>query len=98
MTNKIVTASTDVTLSYDENSKDFKEAFESFKKMIVRDGSIEDLMEHIIHNGLHFGFDSLIEGVGYIRPTSKKWKDVPEPRSGISLLSSDFPHFDYEHA
>lgn len=36
-------------------------------------------------------------GVGYIKAKWQNWKDIPEPHSGIELLSDHWPTFDYDH-
>lgn len=92
-----IEATTYIKLAYAENSKAFKEALDGFRKTCVRNGTVQDMLDHVCHNFIHFGYDNMIEGVGYIKASWQKWKDIPEPHSGIELVSDHWPTFDYEH-
>ena len=95
MITKTINCATDIELSYDENSTDFKESFQSYKKHI-RNDDIDGFLSHICHNILHFGWETSVDGVGYVKPKFKKWSEIPEPRSGVELVSDHFPSFDFE--
>ena len=84
-----------IVLKFDPHSKEFKDAFESFKAVIYPEAKLQDMLNHISHNLIHFGHESMVEGVGYVKPNYKEWKDIPEPHSGIEWTSDSFPSFDF---
>ncbi|MDR1090709.1 MAG: hypothetical protein LBL79_06505, partial [Prevotella sp.] len=58
--------STEIHLTYDRNSKKFKEAFESFREVIDSKADETDMLQYIAWHLTCYGTESLIEGVGYI--------------------------------
>jgi hypothetical protein len=94
-TKKKITCTAEIELSYNENSKAFKEGFESYKKHIY-DGAVEDFLTHICHNMLHFGSDVWVDGVGHVKHKKQKLSEVRTPYAGVELLSDPFWDFDYE--
>lgn len=52
---------------YDLNSKEFGDAYASFRTVINRDGTIYDMLAHVAHNvQLDGGPGSHVEGVGWV--------------------------------
>lgn len=95
--NHTITCSTEISLSFDPEFADFKRTMKGYQSMIKEHGELEDLLEHIAHNIIHFGYDHLIEGVGYVKPLHLEWIEVQNPHSGVELVSDWFPRFDFEH-
>lgn len=80
------------TFSYDPNSKEFKEALESFRESIDKDGTEEDLILNAAHQLRLGGSDRMLEGIGYVKCREKI---EGEPYSGIEVDDDD-PSYDYE--
>lgn len=73
------------TLEWDENSPEFKEAYESYTECIDRGASQKDMIKHVAFYINRFGEDSLIEGVG------KVWvKRNPKPEDWSGIMLSDY--------
>ncbi|WP_254562163.1 hypothetical protein [Dyadobacter diqingensis] len=66
MTKAIIEVSGNVELFFDENSKEFQEAFESYKDCINNTATVDDMLKHVAHNIIRFGDERMVEGVGYI--------------------------------
>lgn len=83
MATKEIKASKVLKFTYDENSQEFKETFEWYKKGIEPSGSIDDMLVYISYNILHLGLDTLVGCVGYVG----EGDDIPEevPYSGIQV-------------
>lgn len=82
-----------VTLTYDENSKEFKEALEGYQKCIERGGSKESMLKHVAFYITRFGTDGMVEGVGYVGVNG----NVPSEDlySGI-MVNSGYDEFEFE--
>lgn len=94
---KTIECTTFLELDYDPETPEFKEAFDSYREIIQSDGTIEDMLKHVCHNVIHFGVDSMVEGVGYIKPNYRDLYDEEKKLfSGITLVSDSFPTFDFE--
>lgn len=83
----------EIKLKYDENSPEFKEALEGYRKCIDQNGSKHDMLRHVAFYITRFGIDGMVEGVGYVGYIEKK--PTEEPYSGI-LVGEDFNEFDFE--
>ena len=81
-----------VDLTYDENSKEFKEALESYNDVIAS-GDAEDMLKHVAFYVTRFGTDGMIEGVGYVGYNGRK--PTEEPYSGI-MVGEDYDEFEFE--
>ncbi|MDR1222449.1 MAG: hypothetical protein LBL07_06170 [Tannerella sp.] len=68
--------STEIQLTYDRHSKEFKKAFESYREVIDRSASETDMLQYIAWYVACYGTESLIEGVGYISVEGKKKGDA----------------------
>lgn len=88
-----ITCETDLELTFDENSKEFQDALESYRKMIDPNGDKSDMLKHVAHNLLRFGSDTIVEGVGYVK--LQRASKIQEPFSGITV-KDDEPDFDFE--
>lgn len=89
-----------IPLSYDENSKEFIEAYEAYKEVIDSDATKEDMLQHIGWYIASFGSDNLIEGVGQVSVDGKKIGDESD-WCGVDVSSSAFtingvPEFETE--
>lgn len=69
-----VTLETELVVEFDENSKDFKELFECYKKAIC-DSTHEEFAENVCNMIARYGVDEFIEGVGNVRVNGEKQKD-----------------------
>lgn len=94
---KSIECTTDIELEYDENSAEFKEALSAYRETIDPDGDVDDMLKHVCHNIIHFGANTMVEGVGYIKPSYRElYDEEKELFSGITLVSDSFPRFDFE--
>jgi hypothetical protein len=87
---------------YDINSKEFGDAFGSFRAVISRNGTINDMLAHVAHNvQLDGGPGSHVEGVGWVSVRGlvpDKWKDQytgidfksPPSAPDIDIISNDY--------
>lgn len=82
-----------VELTYNEKSKDFKEALKAYKKNIDRGGDIEGMLTHVAFHVTRFGYESMVEGVGYVGYKGKKSPN--EPYSGI-IVGEGFDDFEFQ--
>lgn len=64
---------------YDLNSKEFGQAYESYRDNIRKSGTIDDMLIHVAHNvQLDGGPGSHVDGVGWVSARGlvpDKWKD-----------------------
>lgn len=80
--------------SFDENSTEFKQAFEDYNEMIAN-GEYEDMMEHIAYNLTRRDkVDEMVEGVGYLAPLNGK--PYGEPWSGVYVEVAYTDEWDFE--
>jgi hypothetical protein len=94
---KTIECTTSIELEYDENSAEFKEALSSYREVIDSDGDIDDMLMHVCHNIINFGVDTMVEGVGYVKPKYRGlFEEEKKVFSGITLKSDSFPSFDFE--
>ena len=82
-----------VDLTYDKNSKEFKEALEGYRHSIDRTGSETDMLKHVAFYVTRFGTDGMVEGVGYVGYNGRK--PTEEPYSGI-MVGEDYDEFEFE--
>lgn len=82
----------EVELSYDENSREFKEALEAYKKCMDPNGSKDDMLKHVAFYITRFG-EVLVEGVGYVGFDGEKPHE--EPFSGI-MVGDGYDEFNFE--
>jgi len=83
----------EIELSYDEQSKEFKEALEGYRQCMDKTGTKEDMLKHVAFYVTRFGTDGMVEGVGYVGYNGRK--PTEEPYSGI-MVSEDFDEFNFE--
>lgn len=89
-----------IPLSYDENSKEFIEAYESYKEIINPKSTIEDMLQHIAWYVVSYSPSSFIEGVGQVSVDGRKRGDEGD-WCGVDICSSaftanDVPEFESE--
>lgn len=84
-----ITITKEYEFKYDENSKEFKEAFESYKGVINSSGSIESMIKHIAYNVDRVNVwditEVLIEGVGNLSYNGK----IPNNWCGIEIIDPE---------
>jgi hypothetical protein len=83
----------EIELTYNEQSKEFKEALEGYRKCMDKTGTKEDMLKHVAFYVTRFGTDGMVEGVGYVGYNGRK--PTEEPYSGI-MVSEDFDEFNFE--
>lgn len=88
-----ITISGEIQFTFDENSKEFKEALEGYRECIERRGAKESMLKHTAFYINQFGHNGIIEGVGYVGYNGSKPKE--EPYSGI-MVSAGYNEFDYD--
>lgn len=93
MAKTIIEVTGQVELTYDENSKEFKEALDGYRQCIEKNGSKESMLKHTAFYVTRFGADGMVEGVGYVGYNGRK--PMEEPYSGI-MVSEDFDEFNFE--
>lgn len=80
---------------YDENSKEFKEAYDSYKDIIDSSATKRDMIKHIAYNVDRVNIwdvtEFLIEGVGNLSYNGK----IPDNWCGIEVIDPD-PECEYE--
>ena len=79
-------------LTYDENSKEFIESFDSYKDVINSTGKISDMLEQIAYSITKNGVYSMIEGIGYV--STEHFKPDSDSYCGV-YLEKDFDLFSY---
>jgi hypothetical protein len=70
-----VEISAEIELHYDENSQEFKNAFEGYKIIFGETNYIDDMLENITHIIAKHGCEELIEGCGYVSVNGRKQFD-----------------------
>lgn len=88
-----ITVTGEIELSYDENSKEFIEAFEGYKECMSKRAKKEEMLQHVAFYITRFGIDSMVEGVGYVGYNGTKPSE--DPYSGI-MVSEDYDDFTFE--
>jgi len=66
MEKRNITVTTEYSLQFDPNLREFKEAFESYKNVIDPDANIDDMLEYVCSYITDSGLDTKIDGVGYV--------------------------------
>ncbi len=93
MANKTrIDVSGEVTLSYDENSEEFKKTFSCYKESIDPHADVSDMLKHVAFYINSFGVEGMVEGVGYVKLDIDE--AVREPFSGITV-DEGFDCFDF---
>lgn len=82
-----------IELTYNEKSKEFKEALESYRDCMERNATAKSMLQHVAFYVTRFGIDGMVEGVGYVGYNGRKPKG--EPYSGI-MVGEDFDEFDFD--
>lgn len=93
MAKTIIEVSGQIELSYNENSKEFKEALASYAEVMERGAKKEAMLRHVAFYVTRFGVDGMVEGVGYVGYNGRKPKE--EPYSGI-MVGEDYDEFTFE--
>lgn len=83
----------EITLSYDEDSFEFKEALEGYQKVIDRGGSKHSMLQHVAFYITRFGTDGMVEGVGYVGVNGRVPTETPY--SGI-MVHDGYDEFNFE--
>lgn len=87
-----ITTTGTFNFKYNPESSEFKEALASFADMIDSAGEEEDMLKHITHSVRQWGWEHLVEGVGYISRAGRK---VPEKGWCGVEVEDDEPDFEY---
>lgn len=93
MAKSIIELEGQVELTYDETSKEFKEALSAYREVIDKNGTKEDMLKHVAFHVTRFGHESMVEGVGYVGYNGRK--PTEEPKSGI-MVGEDYDEFNFE--
>ena len=88
-----VQISGEIELSYDVNSKEFKDTLVAYKDIIDAGGTKEDMLKHVAFHVTRFGYESMVEGVGYVGYNGRIPKE--EPYSGI-MIKNGYNDFYFE--
>lgn len=70
-----VEVSTTISMKYDPESEEFKNALENYRDAIEDGASEEDMLRQIAWYTTAFGAESMIEGVGYVSVDGEKRGD-----------------------
>ncbi len=91
-----VEVSTTISMNYDPESEEFKNALKSYREAIEDGASEEDMLRQIAWYTTVFGTESMIEGVGYVSVDGEK-KGDPEDWCGVDIVDcfniNDTPDF-----
>jgi hypothetical protein len=82
-----------IKLTYDENSKEFQEALESYNESISPNSDAEDMLKHVAFYVTRFGAEGMVEGVGYVGTNGRKPDE--EPFSGI-MVEDGYDEFEFD--
>lgn len=82
-----------IELTYDENSKEFKEALNAYREVCDKSGTKEDMLKHVAFHVTRFGHECMVEGVGYVGYNGRKPTETPN--SGI-MVGEDYDEFEFE--
>lgn len=81
-----------VELTYNDKSKEFKEALEGYRKCVNPKGDKAEMLQHVAFYVTRFGTDGMVEGVGYVGYNGRK--PTEEPYSGI-MVGEDYDEFEF---
>jgi len=56
-----------IEAEYDENSKEFQEALESYREVVNSDADADDMVKNAVFQANRRGGDRMIEGIGYVK-------------------------------
>nr|DAZ72977.1 MAG TPA: hypothetical protein [Caudoviricetes sp.] len=91
-----VEVSTTISMKYDPESEEFKDALESYREAIKDGASEEDMLQQIAWYITTFGTEHMIEGIGRVSVDGEK-KGDPEDWCGVDIENSlninDTPDF-----
>lgn len=90
---KIINITGQIELTYDENSEEFKQTLIEYRECIDQTATTDDMLKHVAFHVNRFGFETMVEGVGYVGYNG--WKNSEEPYSGI-MVGEDYDEFDFE--
>lgn len=93
MEKKTVRIAYEIELSYDPNSPEFKEAYESYTEVCDKRASIDDMLNNVAVNVLRRGAREMVEGVGYVKVDGREVEG--QPFSGI-IVENDDPYAEVE--
>lgn len=82
-----IEVSATISMSYDPESKEFKDSLESYRDTIEDGASEEDMLRQIAWYVAAFGAENMIEGIGYVSVDGEKSGD-PEDWCGVDILDS----------
>ena len=75
--------------SYDENSPEFKQAYQDYKEVIDSGStSTDDMIQHIAYNVGRMGVENMVEGVGYVKYNGKV--EDEDMYCGVELLDEGY--------
>jgi len=83
----------EIKLSYNENSKEFREALASYAESMERGAKKDQMLKHVAFYITRFGTDGMVEGVGYVGVSGRK--PGKEPYCGI-MVGNDYDEFNFE--
>lgn len=80
---------TTFVLTYDPESKEFKDSFESYTDSIDSDATIDDMLRQVAFHVNRFGAENMVEGVGYVSVKGELAKEKKDYYSGIDLADDE---------
>lgn len=89
-----------ITLTYDPESKEFKDTLQSYKEVVSEAGDEDDLLKYVAETVIRQrDYSRMIEGVGYVSKNGQKsdrFKHDQEEYSGIDIDDDEpFPEVDF---
>lgn len=67
----VVTLEKEITVEFDENSKEFIELWENYRAYFDHTADYESFSENIAHQVARYGVNEFIEGVGFLKHNGK---------------------------
>lgn len=87
-----IKAEGEFNLSYNPESKEFKDAYADYLDVIDKGADVESFLKNVCSQLMRGGANRMIEGVGYVKCNGRI---MGQPYSGIEVESDD-PDFDFE--
>ena len=81
----------EIELKYDENSPEFKQAFEDYRTSMDKNATVEQMLRHIAFHVTRFGVETMVECVGNVGFNGRK---PQEDYCGV-MVGEDFDEFDF---
>lgn len=82
-----VQISYEMTLSYDENSENFKQAYADYTAAIDENADVESMLTNVAIQVQQNGSERMVEGVGYVM--CRGYVEDPDIFSGIEVDDDD---------